>query len=235
MHAFDWLLWRRCLGLAALIALLVAGVAVSTDEPGSTLGTRLSRLAAFLPAVVVIAQAVVLAQCRERGELCALASLGASPPRQVLGAIAAGLSLGAVAVVLLVLPQSDVRSLFPVVGGDASFVALGDTLTDPASGVVFAPDGSLAFGAPNEPGPVARGPGRAAALAFVAPLGCVTAIWGAAPMGVLPRLGVAATSLVISVVLLHAVAAGRVSPALLWVGAAPLALHAVVAFRRAVA
>jgi len=233
MHAFDRLLWRRCLGLACLLALMVAGVAAATDEPGSTLGARLSRLAAFLPAVGVIAQALVLAQCRERGELGALAALGVSPPRQVLGAIAAGLTLGGAAVALVLLPHSDVRSLFPVVNGGSSFVAVGDALRDPVSGIVFSPDGSLAFGAATEPALSASAPGRGAALGFVAPLACATAFWGAAPLRALPRLGAAAVCFVLSVVVLHAVAAGRLSPALLWVGAAPLAAQAILAFRRA--
>ena len=171
MHAFDWLVWRRCLGLALLLTLLTAGVAAATDEPGSTLGTRLARLAAFLPAVVVIAQAIVIAQSRERGEIGALAALGASPLRRVRGAILAGLSLGALAVLALISPWSDVSALFPVVGAATSFTDVGTGLEDPATGALYSPDGSISFGAADEPASSGlTAPSRVAGLGFVAPL-----------------------------------------------------------------
>ena len=234
MHAFDWLVWRRCLGLSLLLSLLTAGVAAATDEAGSTLGTRLARLAAFLPAVVVIAQALVLAQSRERGEIGALAALGASPFRRVRGAILAGLCLGALAVLSLLSPWSDVSALFPVVGSATSFTVVGSGLEDPATGALYSPDGSICFGVASEPASSGlAAPSRAAGLGFVAPLMGAASVWGAAPMGALMRVAAAGVTFVVSVVLLHAVAKGRMPAAIMVLAAAPMALHAMAAYRRA--
>ncbi|MCL4751724.1 MAG: hypothetical protein KJ015_16230 [Myxococcales bacterium] len=230
MHAFDRLLWRRCLGLSLLLSLLVAGVAAATDEPGSTLGMRLSRLAAFLPAVAVIAQQIVLAQCRARGELAALAALGASPLSQVRGAIVAGLSLGALAVAAVLSPLSDVSALFPVVGGASSFTPTDGGLWDPRSGVIYAPDGGVSFGAAAEPRSLAP-PTRDVAVGFVAPLALVAPVWGAAPLGLGARGGGAFLAFALSVLLLHGVAAARAPALCLGLGALPLALQALIAFR----
>src|SRR5512139_660305 len=201
MHAFDRLLWRRCLGLSLLLSLLAAGVAAATDEPGSTLGTRVSRLAAFLPAIVVISEQVVLAQCRARGELGALAALGVSPLAQVRGAVVAGLCLGVLAVAAVLSPFSDVRALFPVVGGAPSFTPLDGALVDPRTGVTFLADGSIRFGVASELGPSGTAPGRAVAAGFVAPLASVAPLWGAAPMSAFARVAGALLAFALSVVL----------------------------------
>lgn len=232
MHAFDRLLWRRCLGLSLVLFVVVAGVAVATDEPGSTLGMRVSRLAAFLPAVVVIAQQIVLAQARARGELTALAALGASPLGQVKGAVLAGLVIGACAVAALFSPWSDVRSLFPVVGGAASFTPVAGGLEDPTTGVLYAPDGSIAFGEASElEARVGATPGRAAAAGLVVPLAGVAPLWGAAPMGLFARFAGAFLAFALAVLLLHGVAARRAPVLGLALSALPLAAQAALAFR----
>lgn len=230
MHAYDRLLGRRCLGLSLLLALLAAGIAMATDEPGSTFGTRLSRMAAFLPALGVIAQQLVLAQCRARGELGALAALGASPLAQVRGAVLAGLLLGALAVGAVLSPWSDASALFPVVGGAPSFTPLDGALEDPRTGVTFFADGSIRFGVERELA-AAGAPGKAVAAGFVAPLACVAPLWGAAPLSTPARLGGALFAFALSVVLLHAVAAARAPALALGLVALPLVVQAAQAYR----
>jgi len=230
MHAYDRLLGRRCLGLSVLLALVALGIAAATDEPGSTLGTRLARLAALLPAIAVVAQQIVLAQSRARGELAALSALGCSPLGQVRGVVLAGVLVGLGALVAVALPGSDVRALFPVVPGGRSFGLVEGALWDPRSGALYSPDGAISFGEVREPEGAAA-PSRSAALGFVAPLACVAPFWGAAPMGLASRLAGACAAFALAVLLLHAVAARRLPAACLVLGALPLALQAVRAFR----
>ncbi len=124
MHAFDRLLGRRCFGLSLLLLALALAVVLATDEAGSTVGQRAARLAVFAPAVAVVAERLVLSQARARGELVALAALGASPWSQARGAMVAAWAVGALSLLVLLSPLSDVRSLFPVVQGHASFTAV---------------------------------------------------------------------------------------------------------------
>ena len=85
LHAFDRLLARRALAFTALAFALAIGVTIATDEPYSTLGTRVARLCAFAPALSAIGAAIALAQSRARGELRALETLSVTPLRMARG------------------------------------------------------------------------------------------------------------------------------------------------------
>ncbi|MBK7582177.1 MAG: hypothetical protein IPI67_18470 [Myxococcales bacterium] len=226
MHAYDRMLARRCVVLGLVLSVLVSLVAIATDEAASTLGTRSARMAVLLPAIAVIAQQLVLAQCRARGELLSLAALGASPLSQTRGVLAAGLLIGALAIVGVAAPWSDVGALFPVVQGSQSFASVDGALRDLPSGASVSPDGRIAFVeavVPEGGGPVR--PGRGAAARLVAPLALAAPVWGVVPIGSFARGLAALLALALSVVLLHVVATLGVSAWSLVLAAAPLGLQ----------
>lgn len=231
MHAFDRLLGRRCFGLSLLLLALALAVVLATDEAGSTVGQRAARLAVFAPAVAVVAERLVLSQARARGELVALAALGASPWSQARGAMVAAWTVGALSLLVLLSPLSDVRSLFPVVQGHASFTAVPAGLYDPASGVTHAADGSVTFGEPLLAA-AAGAPGKLAAALFLAPLSLSLPLWGGSALGVRARAGGAMLAGSLALVSLHLVAAGRAPAGCLVLAALPLAAQAARARHR---
>jgi hypothetical protein len=225
MSPFDRLLALRTVALGGVLGAMAVGVVVATDEPGSTLGMRAARLAALLPGLAVVAESIALGQCRARGEVLALAALGASPRRIALGAMIAGWALAALAIGLLLSPLSDPRSLFPSVAHSNAWLSTGTALHDPLSGVSVLPSGALSLGEATAAPLGAATPSRGSALACIAPLALFAPVWSATQMGLVARLAGAGLALVLAIVLLHAVAAGRVPPWLLACVCIPLLLQ----------
>jgi hypothetical protein len=234
MHAYDRLLAVRTLLCAVLLAVIALGTVLATDEPFSTPAMRVARMSALVPLLAALSIAIVLGQARSRGELAALAALGAGPVRVALGALAAGWLLGAVAIVLVLSPLADVSALFPAVATPAEWRVDGRLLVAPASGVVVSPDGVLALLPASGARADGQAPHAASAALALGPLGVTAPLWAAAPAPLLRRLLGAGCSVVLALVLLHAVASERVPPAALVLASLPLAIDVVLGhFRRA--
>jgi len=231
VHAFDRRLMLRAFAFTLLALVVAAGVAVATDEPLSTWPMRAARLAAFLPALSAIGAAAALAQARARGELRALAALGASPWRVTLGATAAGWLAGAIGVSVLMSPLADVRSLFPGVVVHAVWRNMGGALVDAAHGVRVEPSGAILLLAAREAPALARGPSSFEAVLAIAPLALLAPPWACAPLSTGARMIGALGTIALIIVLLHAVAAARITPGWLVFGGVILAAQAAIAHR----
>jgi hypothetical protein len=194
---------------------------------------RTARLCALVPGLTALGMAVALAQAKGRGELLALAALGARPLRVVLGAAGAAWLLGGVALALLWSDLVDLGALFPVVQSSTPWVAVaGDrgsaALQSEAHGVRIGPDGLAQFisvQSASADGSQFAHTQTVAALCVLGPLVVVTPLWIGKGLSLLARLlGVCATVGAV-VFLLHAAAVEQApGPALLLSGL-PFALQ----------
>jgi hypothetical protein len=231
VHAFDRRLMLRAFAFTLLALVVTGGVVIATDEPFSTWPMRAARLAAFLPALAAIGAAAALAQSRARGELRALAALGASPWRVTLGATVAGWLAGAISVSVLLSPLADVRSLFPGVVVHAVWKTAGAALVDAAHGVRVEPSGAILLLAAHGAPAIARGASSFDAALAIAPLALLAPPWACAPLPTAARLIGALGTIALIIVLLHAVAAGRITAGWLVLGGVVLAAQAAIAHR----
>jgi hypothetical protein len=233
MHAFDRWLGCRTLGLTAAAATATAGVIVLTDEAGSTTAMRLARLAALAPGLAALGAWLALSQASSRGELRALAALGANPWRVGLGASMAGWLIGMASTLVLCLQWVDAQALFPVVASSTTWLADGSAFIEPFAGVRMLPEGTFQILKAARSQTVGTGPGPFDALVAVGPLAATLPIWVTAPVTPWGRAATAALSATLLILLLHLVASGQASVRLLVLPAVPLAVQVVMAIRSA--
>lgn len=227
---FDRLLCVRTGLLACALVAAASAVVVTTDEVGSTAAERLARLSVFAPALSVVACIVVERQAVLRGELATLAALGVTAPRALRGALLAAWLVGAVALGLVASPWSDPSSLFPSVAGTADWLLVDGRLVEPGAGLSVGAEGDIER---FEPAAAAVGvDARRGAQLVVGALALVGPWWAIASSGVGSRWLAPLATLLGTIVLLHAAAAGRISVVLLPAAALPLALHALARWRR---
>ncbi len=226
------MLAARALGYAALGLGLALSVMLLTEEPFSTWPQRVARLCLFAPAVSALASGLSLSQARSRGELVALAALGASPQRVARGPSLAAWAVGLLAALLVASPAADLSAVFPAVRASAHWTVTELGFSDAQHGVLVDFERALRF----VPGVVpatagVRVQGLAGAIA-VAPLALVLPVWVAAGIPPALRAVVVAVALGMLLVALHAVAAGRLGAAWLAAATLPLLLQAAVAYWR---
>jgi len=222
---YDRSLLIKTLLLGCVAILLAAGVVVLTDEAHSTLGMRVARLATMAPALAVVAQASTLALAGHRGERRALESLGRGPWGVARGAMLAAWALGALAVLVLLLPVSDVSSLFPKPPVSSGWIAHGDALLSPEHGIRVTREGAIGFATTSKDASAFMGPSRFHAVGVVLTLAVVLPAWLVVPQSTQSKAFVAASALALTLLLLHAVAAERIPGAALPLVAAPLLLQ----------
>jgi hypothetical protein len=232
MHAFDGRLLQRTLGWGALVSVVTLAIVMLTDESFSTAPMRVARMAAFAPGLAALGAAAAMGQAQSRGELGALHALGASPWRASRGALFGGWLIGAISIILLSTPLSDVSALFPALAPMQVWEPLGASLVDLAHGVIIDPSGDLYFADPERMR-AAHEPGAGTAIACVASIALVTPIWLVIPIRFLPRLAAAAGTTFLTVLLLHGAAAGRIGVGWLVLAATPIALQALLGYRSA--
>ncbi len=223
MNAFDRSLCWRALAYAALAGIVATVIVVATDEAYSTVRMRVARLGALAPALGAVGAAAAAAQAERRGELLALASLGAPPTRAVLGAAVGVWLVGGVATAALLTPLADPSSLFPVFGHTSRWVPEGTSLVEQTAGVRVGADGSLAFSALTGAAAVQFRPTGAWAAVTTFPLAVVAPLWAVVPARAPERTAVLLATVAAVIFVLHAVAAERLAPGWLAAGAAPMA------------
>lgn len=232
MHAYDRLLAARTAALSALVTLLALGIVVATDEPFSTAQMRVARLCAVAPAVGALSVALVIAQAGARGELRSLEALGTPPLRAALGALLGAWLLGAIATVLVVSPLADPAALLPRVAAPTEWLLDAGAFAAPAHGVRVDAEGALGLGAAlGAPAPSVP-PERLAAALAIGPLALVAPAWAATPLAWRWRLAAAGLAAALGVLLLHAVAAGRVAAPAVVLATLPLGLTVLAGLRR---
>lgn len=227
MLPFDLSLGRRTLGFTASMLAATLVVVMATDEPGSTFGMRLARMAALAPVLAGLGGALSLAQASSRGELRALQALGASPWRTGQSVMVCGWLVGGLALATLCLPVADVRALLPVLPPSASWVVDGRSFIEPRAGLRVITSGSFELLGHVAALPRPESPETAAPLFAFGPLALWVPPWVTAPLSPKSRLAIFVTAGSLTLVLLHLVAAGTLGVAWLVAPALPVAAHAL--------
>lgn len=222
MTPHDKQLFWRTLGLSTIALGAVLGVAAATDEAYSTTPMRVARLCALSPLVAALALAVTTRQAERRGELRALAGLGASPWSAAWGGLCAAWLFGVVASLLLLTSVSDVSSLFPEPPLMSGWLIKGSGFWEPSHGLVVTPDGTLSFvNQAHMPEPYPK-PGGLEAASTILPQAIVLPPWLLAPLGTRPRVWGFGFTLALTLLALHAAALGRLAQVLLPLVALPI-------------
>lgn len=228
---FAWSLVSRTMAGTVAATCVAAAIIVATDEATSTLGMRAARLAALGPLLACLGALAVCAHARARGELGALEALGMKPWEAAHGAAVAGWACGVLATIALAMPGVDSSSLFPRFlppidwAMDASGASAKSSLA-----TIFA-DGAIRM-AQTGGGQGVHGPARWAAMACLAPIALGGPAWAVTPMRARERVGSGVAAAMLLIVVLHLIAAGRVSA--LWgpLAAVPLCASVIVARRK---
>jgi hypothetical protein len=228
---FAWTLARRASVAMIVSAGLAAVIVVTTDEATSTAGMRFARLAALGPLVACLSVLSVCAHARVRGEIGALAALGMKPWEAARGAALAGWAFGLLALVPFALPWVDPGSLFPRFSPPIDWVmdASGASARS-AAATVFA-DGAITAVRQGS-ARAAEVPERWAALACLAPIALSGPAWAVTPMSHGRRVASILAAGGLLIVVLHAIAAGRITALFAPVAAVPLLAASIVARRR---
>jgi hypothetical protein len=135
----------RAMLLAALAFAVAWLVTAMTDEGGVAWGVRAGRTLPTAPLCAALGSAIALQQGRARGEVRALEALGRAPWQNAFACVAGG-ALAAVAAALLMAASAsvDVAGFFPVAQHGAVFHYDAGAFVDRAHGLRVEPDGSLA-------------------------------------------------------------------------------------------
>jgi hypothetical protein len=215
--------WDARVGLrAALLALLALVVAwlvtASTDEGGVLWAVRVARTLPLAPACAAIGTWLALVRARARGETLALESVGRTPLANAGAAVTGGAFIAMLAAGAIALSDRvDVGGFYPTlpVFDEAQFTPSG--FVDAARAVRIERDGAMVPVDTPAPETAAKGPdgipthGRAAAALATAVAGvALPLVIGQARRRSLGRVGLAVGATVVaSIVLFHAAAAGR--------------------------
>ncbi len=232
MTPHDSQLFWRTLGACFLVLGLVLGVVVATDEAYSTAPMRVARLCAFAPLIAGVAFVVTLQRAERRGELRALAGLGASPWGAAWGGLCAAWLFGGVASLLVLTPLADVTALFPEPPLTSGWTVGNNGFFEPKRGIEVVADGSLRFLEPGAGRAAFSKPGGWQAMSTVLPQALVLPAWLAAPLRPRTRAWGFGLTLAFTLLALHAAALGRLSTILLPLVAAPIGAQLAVALER---
>jgi hypothetical protein len=226
---WDLALARRAAAIAGVSVLLTLLVVAATDA-GGPWSARLGMTAALAPLCGALGALAATRVAAARGELRALAAVGAEPGRVVLGAVGGGSAVGLLGVMVAGSRLADLGSLFPRPMAARSWVAEGGGLRELTLGLHVGADGELMLEAPRAV--VAALPAHAGAFTLVALAATALACpaWLAA-VSASParRVGVGAVAVGIAVAAFQGVAAGRVPAAVLVVGPMVLVIDGAIA------
>jgi hypothetical protein len=237
--AWDLRLALRAAALAGITALFTLLIIAATDE-GAPFARRLGMAAALAPIAGAVGALGAIRLAAGRGELRALAAIGADPVRAARGAIVGGVILAALGPALAVSGAADLGGLFPRPAAAHVWIASEGGMTELTQGLRVEPGGAIARvsasarEAPVLPAGAALFTVAALAIAAIGvPLWtAAAAAWGAGSAA-LSRVGIGVLALLLAIVAFQAVAAGRLPPALLIVPPFILFLDGVGARYRA--
>ena len=230
-HHDSQLFWRT-LGSCFLVLALVLGVVVATDEAYSTAQMRVARLCALAPLIAGGALVVSLQRAERRGELRALAALGASPWGAAWGALCAAWVFGSIASLVVLTPLADVSSLFPEPPVTSGWTVASHGFLEPKRGLEVIADGTVRFLEPEGGRTPFTKPGGWQAMSTLLPQALVLPAWLAAPIKPRTRAWGFGLTLALTLLALHAAALGRLSALLLPLVAAPIGAQLAVALER---
>jgi len=239
LSPWDTRLAGRAVGLAAVIGAVTVVIVATTDE-GAPWARRLGMCAALAPVAATVAVLATIRLADGRGELRALAALGADPIRAALGAIVGGMAIALAGPALAASRFADLSSLFPRPVAARVWVLDGDgAMREITQGLLLARDGTLSVLDDAAPPSGALPAGAAGAALLALTIGAVAApFWAAVPAAASRRAFVALAVVLAAILAFQSVAAGRAGPGLLV--APPLllvadALASLISSRRRIA
>lgn len=228
MTAWDRALARRAAGIAGVAAVVSLLVVAATDGGGAW-PLRLGMTSALAPLCGALGALAATRIAAARGELRALAAIGAEPGRAVLGAALGGSAVGLLGPVIAASGLANLASLFPQPAAVRTWVVEGNGLHEVTLGLHVGPHGSLALEAPRAVAaalPAGAGAFTLVALAMAA-LACPG--WLAAvPSPASRRAAVGAAAVAMAIAAFQGVAAGRVPAVALVAGPGVLVVDAVL-------
>jgi hypothetical protein len=220
---------RRAAAIAAVAALVVLLVVAATDA-GGPWSSRLGMTAALSPLVGALGASWAVRIARARGELLALAAVGADPGRAIFGAVLGGTAIGAIGALVASSGYADTSGLFPQVAARV-FLPEGAGLYEPTLGLHLGPGGALSIEAGREAAAGLSAGTEAFTRVALAAAALACPAWVVEPqLSLARRVSVGAGALAAAIVVFQGVAAHRFPPPLLLL--APLLLLTDVALAR---
>jgi hypothetical protein len=233
--AYDLRTAARAAGIAAIAAAVALIVIAATDE-GGPWALRFGMLSALAPVAGTLGTLGAIRLAAARGELRALAALGADPLRAGAGAAAGGALVGVLGPAGAALGLGDLAALFPRPLAARRWLVDGDGLREPSLGIRVGAHGVLSIEAPQ---PAAGSTLAASALplavAMLAAAAIACPVWIAATEGGSPwrRAAVGGAAIVAAIGSFQAVAAGRAAPVVLLTAPLVLLIDALITRYRA--
>jgi hypothetical protein len=232
-RAWDRAIGGRAAALAAITAAVTLLVVATTDD-GAPWSRRLAMWAALSPAAGAVGVLAAVRVAETRGELRALAALGADPILSVRGAVVAGVAVALLGPALACTGLADLEALFPrpvaprvwVVDADGAMHELTQGLRLAAGGLLSLSSGPVL---PDASGLSAAA--RASAVAAAGALAVIAPVWAGLPSSPGRRALAAAAVLASLIVAFQSVAAGRAPAPLVLVPAALLLLESAARWR----
>jgi hypothetical protein len=219
--AWDVRLALRAAALAGITALFTLLIIAATDE-GAPFARRLGMAAALGPIAGAVGALAAIRIAAGRGELRALAAIGADPPRAARGAVLGAVLIAALGPALAASGLADLGGLFPRPAAAHVWIARDGGMTELTAGLRVEPGGVVARVAATAREAPALPAG--AALFTVIALGiaavgvplwtAAAAAWGAGSAARI-RVVVGVLALLLAIVAFQAVAAGRLPAAAL--------------------
>lgn len=208
MTPYDLRTFSRTMAVALACALLAWAVLWTTEMSGGE-AARVARLIALAPLFACVGALIASYHARSQGETMALACLGVRPSRANAGVVTAVVVIAIASTVVLLLPRTDLSSLFPQVV-EPSWRYDGVRWVSDTAGVSLGSDGRIVWEAAPPPRAVTRWPREMVALGVG---GTVIALaWFALTAGVRWwSATIVAAALVGQIASYHAVAAGRLN------------------------
>ncbi len=217
--AWDLRLGRRAAALAGITALFTLLIIAATDE-GAPFARRLGMAAALAPIAGAVGALAAIRIAAGRGELRALAAIGADPVRAARGAILGGALIAALGPLLAASGAADLGGLFPRPVAAHVWIASDGGMTELTQGLRVDAGGAVTR-VPVVQGEAPTLPAGATAFTVFAltiaaagvPLWTAAAAgWGAGAATAL-RSGIGVAAILVAIVAFQAVAAGRLHPA----------------------
>ncbi len=230
---WDLCLARRAATVAAVTVLLTLLVVAATDA-GGPWPVRLGMTAALAPLAGAIGALAAVRVAAGRGELRALAAVGAEPARAVLGAALGGSAVGLLGAMVAASGLADLGALFPAPAAARRWMVDAAGLHELTLGLRIGAHGELALEVPRAVTSGLPAGATAFTLAALAGAALVCPAWLAVPGGSAPRRAtVGAVAVAAAIAAFQGVAAGRAPAFVLAAGPLVLAVDVLVAALRA--
>lgn len=235
MTAWD----ARAFATTFALALLVFGVACAltgaTDEGGIAWAVRAMRTVPAAPACGAIVTLLFMRRAERRGELLALASVGCSPSRAAIFAVAGGAALSVIAATSVVARSDAAAGFFPRPMTSPAIHIEHDGFVDDARGIHISPTGMLSTEPAKDEARAKTADGLQAGTAAIVLVGfgLGLALVTARPLASRRSrlVGLVALACVCCIFLLQAAAAGRVPPLVACIPTLALLIGAALRYR----